>query len=62
MTISQEELLFFLDEPHRIVNGILLPPIMTYSTTLCYEEVDIFEYSIDHLCLYDKMMFCFFNN
>lgn len=62
MNIPDNELLFFLDEPKRIVNEIQLPPMITYSSTLCYEEVDIFTYSIDHLCLYQKRMFCYFNN
>ena len=61
MNIPHCELLFFLDEPERYVNEICLPPMIVYSSTFHYEDVDILEYSIDHLCLYEKWMFCFFN-
>jgi hypothetical protein len=57
--MDNNELLFFLDEPQRIIENIALPPMILYSITLHYDHVDIFQFHIDHLCLYQKYMFCF---
>ena len=59
-TLTNNELLFFLDEPVRIVENIMLPPMVLYSNTLNYDDdVDIFQYNLDHFCLFEKHMFCF---
>ena len=74
MNTWNEDLLDFLDEPKRmdenknkekgketnINHGFILPPMVLYSSHHEYKMSFLFQFPfhVDHLCLYEKFVYC----